>query len=306
MTAAALAAALVMATTLAAGRAVAAHRRHAAAVRLRAAAAPSLPPPTHGPAILPVPSWLPDRLAEAAVPLHPGTAWAVWWAGAAALTAAGLAAGGVAAALVAAALAAAGPAVAWRLLRHRGDAAFEAALPAAVEALAAAVRSGASLRQALRETAAACGGPLGADLRRVVASVDHGAGVAAALEAWAAWRPSPGVRLVVAALCLGAETGGATAQAVDNLAATLRQRLAAEAEARSLATQARTSAGVLAVAPLAFCALSAVTDPRASAFLLRTPVGLALLTAGLLLDAIGALWMARLTRVGGWIGAPTP
>lgn len=297
MSGAGVAAALVLATTLAVGRAVAEHRRHVSVARLRPAGPGTCPSPARRrPVILDVPSWLPVRLAETAVPVAPATAWTVWWAAATALVAAGLVAGGTGAALLAAVAAGGAPVVAWRLLRHRGDAAFERALPAAMEALASALRSGASLRQALPETAGACDGPLAADLARVAASVEHGAAVVPALEAWSQRRPAPGVRLVVAALCLGAETGGATAQAVDNLAVTLRQRLGVEAEARSLATQARTSAGVLAVAPLAFCALSAVTDPRAAAFLLRTPAGLALLAAGLLLDVVGALWMARIIR----------
>ena len=242
------------------------------------------------------PQWLGVRLVDMGLAVDPATAWVVWAGGALTVTAWALVAAGAGAGLLAAGVVAGSPYLGWRLLRHRGDAAIEAALPAAVETVAAGLRSGASLRQALGEAAAATPGALGADLVAVAQSTERGSGVVAALEGWAARRPLPGVRLVVAALCLSAETGGAAARAVDAVAATLRQRLAAEGEARALATQARTSAAVMAAAPAAFCAVSAVVDPRSSAFLLRTPLGLALLAAGLGLDAAGAVWMARLTR----------
>ncbi|HEX2701402.1 MAG TPA: type II secretion system F family protein [Acidimicrobiales bacterium] len=250
-------------------------------------------------ALLAPPPWLPARVAETATSVAPTTVWTVWAGGSVtAVVGAGLA-GGVGAALLAVAVAAAAPYVAWRLLRHRGPARIEAALPGAVEAIAAALRSGASLRQALGEAAAVTPGALGADLAEVATATERGAGVVAALESWAGRRPLRGVVLVVAALCLAAETGGPAASAVDSVAATLRQRLAAEGETRALATQARASAVVMAIAPVAFCALSSLVDPRSSAFLLRTTAGLVLLAAGLALDAAGALWMARLTRVAG-------
>lgn len=243
------------------------------------------------------PAWLGPRLLAAGIEVDPTGCWTAWMAVAGALVAVAVAGFGTGAALLVSCSAVAGPALAWRLLRHRGSSRLEAALPGAVEAVAAGLRSGASLRQALAEAARATPGSLGDDLAAVTMATERGAGLVAALENWAVHRPLPGVRLVVAALCVGVETGGAAARALDGVAGTLRQRLAAAAEAHALATQARVSAAVIAAAPLAFAVLAAVTDPRSAGFLLRTPSGLVLLSAGLVLDAAGALWMARLTRV---------
>jgi tight adherence protein B len=63
---------------------------------------------------------------------------------------------------------------------------------------------------------------------------------------------------------------------------------------QALATQARISAVVITVAPLAFAALGVLGDEHTATFLLRTPRGLACLAAGVALDAFGAWWMARL------------
>ena len=121
--------------------------------------------------------------------------------------------------------------------------------------------------------------------------------LAAALGRWEAADGSSDVRLAVAALALGLSTGGARAQAIDGVAATIRARLDARAEAWALATQGRLSATVLAAAPVAFCVLAAAGGGGTASFLLRTRPGLACLAGGLSLDGLGAAWMARLTRL---------
>ena len=173
----------------------------------------------------------------------------------------------------------------------------DAQLPDALDRLAASIRAGQAVGPALVELAGSVPEPLGADLRRVAASLAHGAPVGAALAVWA-HQPdaSPDVRLAAAALTLGADAGGEVARAVDRVSGTLRERAELRGEVRALATQARASAAVLAVAPLAFTGLVATVQPAALGFLLATPIGLACLGLGLALEAAGATWMSRITR----------
>jgi tight adherence protein B len=140
-------------------------------------------------------------------------------------------------------------------------------------------------------------GTLGLELHDVARAADRGTPLVAALEAWGERCPRPGVRLAVAALCLGAETGGAQARAVDGVAATLRERLAVAGEVRALTSQTRASMLVIAAAPVAFCAFASATDPRTSTFLFRSPFGLVCLVGGISLDIVGGLWMRRLCRI---------
>lgn len=243
------------------------------------------------------PAWLAAALADAEVPVDADRAWTAWVAialagmlGGAALGGPVLAGGGLLAG-------AACPLVVLRARRGAATTSAEAALPAALEAVARGLRSGGSLRQAVGEAAAGTPGALGGELRLVAAAAGRGTPLVDALEAWGTRSPSPGVRLAVAALCLGAETGGAQARAVDGVAATLRERLAVAGEVRALTSQTRASMLLIAAAPLVFGAFASATDPRTSTFLFRSPVGWACLAAGIALDAVGALWMRRLCRV---------
>ncbi len=238
-------------------------------------------------------------LGEADLPVSAALAWTAWLGALGVGPLLAVAVGGPGLAGVAALAVVIGPVLVVRTRRGRADDRLEAALPGALEAVARSLRSGASLRQAVEEAGRAGGGgrALAAELARAAAEAGQGASLVSALEAVGARRPLPGVRLGVAALCLGAETGGAQARAVDGVAATVRERLAVAAELRALSSQARISALVIGVAPVGFGAFAAATDPRTSQFLLHTSGGLVLLVVGLVLDALGWLWMQRLAKV---------
>jgi tight adherence protein B len=184
-----------------------------------------------------------------------------------------------------------------RLLRSRRDRQLEQSLPDALDAVARSLRSGASMRQAVAESADAVRGLLRDDLDVVARDVGDGESLDRALERWCERRPRPGVRLAAAALALGAETGGASARAIDGVTATLRTNLGIAGEVRALSSQARLSALVIVLAPLAFSLLATTSDGTSAAFLLGTPVGWLCLVVGLGLDAIGWLWMRRVTEV---------
>lgn len=256
-------------------------------------------PPRSGPSIrLPgTPAWLASALADGDIPLSADHAWALWVLVAVAGLLSGAALGGPALAVGGAAAGAGAPLIVLRARRGTASSASEAALPGALEAVARGLRSGGSLRQALGEAARATPGALGAELRAVVTAAERGTPLVDALDGWGERCPRGGVRLAVAALCLGAETGGAQARAIDGVAATLRERLAVAGEVRALTSQTRASMLVIAAAPLVFCVFALATDSRTSTFLFRSPVGLACLAAGLTLDVIGAAWMRRLCRV---------
>ncbi|HVF75323.1 MAG TPA: type II secretion system F family protein [Acidimicrobiales bacterium] len=243
-----------------------------------------------------VPGWFVRRAEEGGLPVDP--AWRLWRGAALGVLPLAVLAP-PALALLAAALVGSAPFVAAGPLRTRCERKVDAALPGVLDAVARSLRSGASLRQALADAAVATPGRLGDDLHVVARATSAGIPLSEALEGWGRRCPRPGVLLAVAALCLAIETGGASARAVDGVAATLRRRLDAQDEALSLSAQARASAAVLAGAPLVVCLVTVVAGGPAARFLLETPLGVACLLAGLSLDGLGGLWMARLTRPAG-------
>lgn len=169
-------------------------------------------------------------------------------------------------------------------------------LPAALDRLATALRGGSSVPTALAEAGAMTPPPVGPELVGLGRQANAGQTVADVLDGWSARHDDAGTRLAATALTLATAVGGAPGQAVDGVAATLRERVDLADERRALASQARLSALVLAAAPVGFAALLGLADGRTASFLLRTPTGWVCLIVGLGLDAAGAWWMTRLTR----------
>lgn len=223
-----------------------------------------------------------------------------WWWGALALIAtmavAGVVIGGPVFGVVVATGVMLGSWVALRSFRHRRVERLARAVPDSLDAIARSTRAGSSVVQSL----AALAGPDASVADRVLASaatrVEHGESLPNALAGVATRYPVPALRLAIAALLVGTETGAAPARAVEGVAATLRDRAALEREAAAHATQARASVGVLVLAPLGFGFFAVAADPRVADFLFRSPLGIVCLIVGVGLDGLGWWWMTNIVR----------
>lgn len=164
-------------------------------------------------------------------------------------------------------------------------------LAAVIDVVLFRLAAGNSLTTALE--VAATSGPLATDLTSVTTGVKRGLAVQAALDRWADTDTGSDVRLLADAVALAGATGGSQQAALLGVQATLRERDALAREVRALATQARTSAVVLVVAPAAFAGFVAAIDPRVAGFFV-TPAGWLCLAVGATLDTVGGVWMQRL------------
>ena len=165
-----------------------------------------------------------------------------------------------------------------------------------VAAVAAALRAGLSLPQALSYAAEEAEGPIRPRLEETVGRVRYGEPLDVALSRWAAGGGEDD-RLVCAALLMHRRTGGDLPTVLDRIAATLRERAAARAELRSLTAQARLSGAVLGLLPVGFFLFLALTSPGDVAAALRSPGGRAAIAAGLALQAVAFAWIRRILRV---------
>lgn len=240
--------------------------------------------------------WLARHAARRGWPGRPSS-YASALAGA---LAAGLAAGGRLAGPVGALAGAAGGPMAIQGWLSRRRAAVgtmaEQQLRETVQAVAAGVRAGRSIRLALAEAARDAEPPLSSALADALAAMDAGQPLDVALERLARRLDLPDVRLLVTALAVHRRTGGQLPMLLDELADVIGQRLEARRGSRALTAQGRASGAVLAVLPVAFVALLSGTGGDGLGAFYRTPPGAGLLLGGLLLDALGFAWIRRIVR----------
>ncbi|MFE4513963.1 type II secretion system F family protein [Kitasatospora sp. NPDC056783] len=192
----------------------------------------------------------------------------------------------------------------WRLRRRLAAQARHRAV-AVVElcaGLAGELRSGATPEQALHlVTARLATDPEG--LRRLgeepvarLAAGRYGGDVPAALHLLAELPGGSGAAAIAACWRVAADSGSGLAAALDRVAEALRgERALAEEIAGELAGP-RTTIAVLAALPGVGLFVGSALGARPLDVLLHTTAGLGCLTAGVVLEGLGALWTARIVR----------
>jgi tight adherence protein B len=186
-----------------------------------------------------------------------------------------------------------GPLVGLRLARGRRERQFAIALPRALEQVAAELRGGGTVNGAVARLAEG-DDAVAPDLRRVRLRTELGLPLGDALDGWPLDHDAPGVRAAAGALSVAASMGGRSADALDGLAASLRHRLDAAAEAHALSAQGRLSAVVVGAAPLGYLVFASIVDPHSVTALVTNDVGRVCLVVGLGLEALAGWWIRRI------------
>ncbi len=189
------------------------------------------------------------------------------------------------------------PTLSRRRRAARRAAAVQDQLARAVATIAACLRSGRSVAQAIELVAGELDPPLGPTFRRAADRLELGDPFPETVRAWASDVGGPDARLAAGVLQLHRQTGGALAGTLEELGSTLRERRSGARELRSLTAQARLSATILGLLPIGFFLfLSAVArEDLEQAY--RTNIGASAIVVGLVLQAAAYLWIRRLLRV---------
>jgi tight adherence protein B len=217
--------------------------------------------------------------------------------GAAAAIVAGWLVGGLELALP---LSVAGPALAaWAISsrRRRYRAAVERSLPEVATAVADSLAAGRSLRASLPAAAAYLDGPPAAELARLGAELDLGAGTAEAVAAWRARMRSERVDAFAAALLSQRLAGGDLAGLLRRFAAGAAERDRVAEDAKSATAQARFTGLLVVAMPSGGALFAELVQPGFLAKLLGSPAAAILLALAAGLQAIGFVAIRRLSKV---------
>jgi tight adherence protein B len=207
-----------------------------------------------------------------------------FWLGA--LAGLAVAAGGVAA-----------PSAVLVAIRERRSRQLSEQLPEALDMMARSLRAGHALSSAFQLVAQEMPEPISVEFARAFEEQRLGMPLEGAVREMGARAPSNGdLKIFAVSTVIQKETGGNLAEILDGIASTVRDRYRFFGKLRALTAEARISAWLVALVPVAIAAFMVITTPDYMVKLVDNPMGQWLLTFAIAAWIAGAVWFERLTR----------
>jgi tight adherence protein B len=205
--------------------------------------------------------------------------------------------GGLYAALPAMLVTAVAPRGLYLWLRARRRRALERQLPDIADTIAASLRAGLGVGQALARVAQHQPAPAAQEFALLVREQRLGIALERALEDLAARSDLRDLHMMVATLGIARDLGGGLAEALERLGSSVRRRLAMEDRIRALTAQGRLQAIVMGLLPVALGGVLFVLEPEQMRKLATEPIGWLTIGAVLLLETGGVLLLRRIVGI---------
>lgn len=172
--------------------------------------------------------------------------------------------------------------------RNRRIAAFNKALPDAIEMMSRSLRAGYSLVAALNVVAEGAIEPAKSEFAEVFRKQNFGLPLRDCLLQLLDRVPSPDLRVFITGVLVQKDTGGNLAEILDRIVNVIRERLKIQGEIRTHTAQGRMTGWILCALPVVMLLAINMINPGYSKPLTETPLGRKLLYVGLALLATGA------------------
>ncbi len=182
----------------------------------------------------------------------------------------------------------------WELGRYRTRLLRQ--LPDTIHLVISATRAGLPVSEAFRMVVQEMPNPTGAEFARVVDELTLGV---TADDALLSMHRRTGVtEYAIFAVTIGvqARSGGRLAETINNLAETVRDRIAVAGKARALSAEARTATVIMTILPIFSAVLLQFTRPGYLEPLVDDPRGQTLLVFGIVLLVLGVISMRQMIR----------
>jgi tight adherence protein B len=181
--------------------------------------------------------------------------------------------------------------------RRKRFEAFEQGLPAALDLIVSALRSGHSLISALGLVGKETPDPIGREFRICFDEQNYGLELRTAMQNMATRVPIQDVQIMITAIVIQKETGGNLAEVLDRCSHIVRERFRLKKEIRTKTAQGRLTGWVLSAMPIGLGFLLYLMKPEVMSLLWTRPLGLKMMYAGLAMMVIGGLIIRKIVRI---------
>jgi len=192
------------------------------------------------------------------------------------------------------------PFVALMFVRYRASRqrrAFSEQLPDNLQVVASAMRAGQTFVGALAAVVEDAPEPSRRELRRAITDESLGVPLSEALSGVTERMRSGDFQHVAVVAALQRETGGNTAEVIDLVADTIRDRIELRRMVRSLTAQGRLAGTVLSLLPVGLLVIISLINPGYTRPLFHTTIGLVALGVGGALSGLGSFLINKIVSI---------
>jgi tight adherence protein B len=171
---------------------------------------------------------------------------------------------------------------------------IEEQLPDALDMMTRALRAGYPFTEAMHYIAQEMPEPISKEFGLTFEEINYGQDVRQAFNYLLMRVPSVNLITAVTAILIQRETGGNLAELLDKISSILRQRFRFQRKVKTITAESRISAWVLSLLPFALFFALCIINPNFMKPLFDTEAGHYILSGGLVLQVVGALWIRKL------------
>jgi tight adherence protein B len=189
------------------------------------------------------------------------------------------------------------PVITLRWKRKRKTLKIEKHMPEAMELIARSLRAGHTLQGTLELVSQEIPKPLGTEMRITYEEQRLGLSMMQAFRRMGERVASQDLRYFVTAVLIQAETGGNLSEVLDNIGLIIRDRLKLKGKVQGLTAEGRFSALILTLLPFVTFGAFYFLNREYALMLFRDPMGIKLLTGGMVSITFGVLVMKRMVTI---------
>jgi tight adherence protein B len=189
------------------------------------------------------------------------------------------------------------PRIIIKVFTARRRTAFADQFEGTLQMLSGSLRAGYGLMQSVATIGEEAPAPTSEEFARVAVENQLGRSVEDSLRAMADRMENQDLRWVVDAIDIQYEVGGDMAEALDNVAETIRDRDQIRRQVKALSAEGRISAIILVGLPFVLLFIISLVNPEYLAELTGTTIGRLMLLGGLVMIGFGILWIRRIVKV---------
>jgi tight adherence protein B len=159
------------------------------------------------------------------------------------------------------------------------------------------LKAGYSFFQAVEIVVEEMTGPISEEFGILQKEINLGQTTEKALENMAARVSSEDLELVITAVMIQRQVGGNLAEVLDNITATIRDRVRIKGELKTVTAQGRMSGWVISLLPLILYGITYMINPQQMSLLYTRPIGVAMIVAAVFMEFIGIMLIRKVVQI---------